>query len=99
MFCFLVTLREVIRYPVEKVQDESPGWNTRVCFAFLFNFLDRLKYNLDVLPEGAFIQAERYPGKHEYNLSIVRFSTGDIEADRSAFFGKEFAVSDKETLS
>ena len=53
---------------------------------------------MDVLPEGAFVQAERYPGKHEYNLSIVRFSTGDIEADRSAFFGKEFAVSDKETI-
>ena len=85
-------LREVIRFPVDNLR-AAANWNTRVCFAFLYDFLTQIKRILNYLPEGTFLRAEREPGGHEFQLAIVRFSSDDLDADRVAFFGKEFAVS------
>ena len=85
-------LREVIRFPVDNLR-AAAKWNTRVCFAFLYDFLTQIKRILNYLPEGTFLRAEREPGGHEFKLAIVRFSSDDLDADRVVFFGKEFAVS------
>ena len=89
-FNYLVLLRKVERQEVDELPNKfSPDWNPNVCMAFVHHFLEQLKQELSLLPEGSFLLIEPEPNSMEFKFSIM----DESEMDAIKFFGAEFAVS------
>ena len=82
-------MKEIGRQSVEEFPKLfNPRWNPLVCTEFLYHFLEQIKHKLSLLPEGAFLLAERQPDSRVFKFSIMNA----LEMDAIKFFGKEFVV-------
>ena len=83
-------LQKVEEHKVDELPYKfNPDWNSNICMAFLYHFLEQLKQKLSLLPEGSFLLIEPEPDSMEFKFSIM----DESEMDAIKFFGTEFAVS------
>ncbi|KAI1727914.1 hypothetical protein DdX_00055 [Ditylenchus destructor] len=63
-------------------------WDEDVCFSFLYNFLDTVKFILGQQQEGDVLIAERQPHCFDFHLDLI--GANDKRAEKYEIIGEKF---------